>query len=90
MLAKKTCKSNKCRDSYSTSNLFEALDESDEAPQAQAVTALNSWAKQTSVRRSIKRDRVKTPRCADKTCVNEAELDEYLKLNPTIIAVFPK
>ena len=52
---------------------------SDEAPQAQAVTALSSWANKVSVRRSIKRDRVKKPRCADKTCINEAELDDYLK-----------
>ena len=41
------------------------------------------------MRNSIKRDRVQKPRCADKTCINEVELDEYLKSNPTIIAALP-
>ena len=41
------------------------------------------------MRKSIKRDRVRKPRCADKTCINEAELDEYLKSTPTIIAALP-
>ena len=49
----------------------------DEIPQA--VTAL----------RSIECDRVKRPRCEDKPCVNEAELDEYFKSTPTIIAALP-
>ena len=77
-LAKKTCKSKRLSDSYSTnfSKAFEALDESDEAPQALAVTALSSWANKVSVRWSINRDRAKKPICADKTCVNEAELNE--------------
>ena len=41
------------------------------------------------VRRSIKRDRVKKHRCAEKTCINEAALDDDLMSNPTIVAALP-
>ena len=89
-IAKKTIRPKKFSYPYPTnfSNKYEALDELD-APQVQAVTALSSWANKVSMRKSIKRDRVQKPRCAEKTCLNEAELDEYPKSNPTIIAALP-
>ena len=68
---------------------FEALDELDRAPKMQAAAALSSWANKVSVRRSIKRERVRKPRSAEKTCANETELDEYLTPNPTCIAALP-
>ena len=41
------------------------------------------------MRKAIGRDRVQKPRCEEKTCLNETELDEYLRANPTIIAALP-
>ena len=76
--------------SYSAnfSNKYEALDGLDDKT-PQVVTALNSWATKVSVRKAIRRDRVQKPRREEKTCLNEAELDEYLKSHPTIVAALP-
>ena len=83
-IAKKTVKPKKIRSTHNAtfSNKYAALD--DETPQV--VTALSTWATKVSVRKAVRRE----PRRAEKTCLNEADLDDYLRSHPTIVAALPE
>ena len=60
-----------------------------EKPEDPSCKHKSSRASKVCVRRSVKRDRVKKIQSVEKTCVDETELDEYLKSNPTLIAALP-
>ena len=56
----------------------------------QAAAALSSWANKVSVRWSVKRDRVRKPRCVERICVSGTELDEYRVKKPRWLQLFTR